>query len=228
MKTLILLTVLVTGCAPLPGPKGPACITYAPLRNIGNIGPVVTDIESHLPASHPYRDRDLVTWVHEGSHGIAGQLRNLYHCPGFYVLRDRAVLLQEPNTTLSAVAARVPASLRGRGYNLYLIQQQHYFQDQPTYILDEWVAYTNGSEARARLSLQARGETVESMMEFIPYALCLPMDPQLKAFVRWQIERAVRLGRVPDALQTSPDAESLRQSTRKCFGTNWTLRVLGF
>jgi hypothetical protein len=181
-----------------------------------------------------------VTWTHEGTHGIAAQLRNQYRQPGFYVQENRAVLMQEPVVTLAQVAAQVPTSLQGRGYNLYLIQQQAWFQEQPTYVFDEWTAYTNGSEARFRRRIVERGETVKSMMEFIPYALCVPkaarsQDAQMQGFVRWQIERAAALYRVSgvrtstlDRFRTAADAKALRQFTRQYLGADWTYQTLGF
>jgi len=210
----------------------PLLTNYPPLRNVGNLGPVVTDIESHLPAGHPYRDNDRITWTHEGSHGIAGQLRNKCRQSGFYLLGNRAVLMHEPATTLSAVAAAVPLSLRGQVYRLYLVEGQRYWQNQPTYVFDEWVAYANGSEARQQLGIRDRAETVEYTLEFIPYSLCVAkasrsQDPQMKAFIRWHIERCLTFGNV-NRLRTASDAEALRQFTRTYLGAEWTKKTLGF
>jgi hypothetical protein len=138
-----------------------------PIRDVGNLGPIVTDVESHLYAGHPYRDADRITWVHEGSHGVSSLLRNKWGCPAFYVLQNRAVLMPEPRTTLSAVAGRVPQSLRGEVYNLYLIQMQQWWNNQPSFVFDEWVAYTNGAEARRRLGIPDREETLRYASEFI-------------------------------------------------------------
>jgi hypothetical protein len=207
---------------------------------VSGLGPVVTDIESHLPTGHPYRDSDRVTWTHEGTHGIADRLRQHFRCPGFYALNNRAVLMQEPAGTLASVAAAVPASLRGGGYRLYLISQQSYFNGRPTYVFDEWMAYTNGSEARLELGISNRSETVRSMIEFVPYALCVPYatrchDPQMRLFIAWQIERALALrdkSKVActtlTTLRTAADAEPLRQFARQYFGPTWTNRILGF
>ena len=214
----------------------------APIRDVGDLGPVVTDIESHLPAGHPYRDADRITWTHEGTHGINSLLRNRYGCPAFYVLKNRAVLMQEPTTTLampwSAVAAKVPPSLRGEVYGLYLIQMQSYWNSQPTYVFDEWVAYTNGAEARQALGIRDRAETVRYMLEFCVYAACVPQaagsdDPQMRAFYKWQVERAVALYRASgvksnylDRLRTEPDAALLREYLRGYCGPQWAQRVL--
>jgi hypothetical protein len=217
----------------------PAVTDHRPIREVGDLGLVVTDIDSHLPAGHPYRDSDRITWTHEGTHGINSLLRNKYGCSGFYVLENRAVLIQEPATTLAAVAHLVPLSLRGEVYNLYLVQMRGYWNEQPTYVFDEWIAYTNGTEARQRLGIQDRAETVRYMLEFCVYATCVPQaagshDPQMRAFIVWQIERAMVLYRASGItsdyltrLRTAPDAESLRHYMRDYFGTAWTHRVLG-
>jgi len=227
MRSILICLFLTTAAL-----AEPQITSYPPLRNVGNLGPVVTDIESHLQAGHPYRDNDRITWTHEGSHGIAGQLRNKYRQPGFYLLGNQAVLMQEPRTTLSAVAASVPVSLRGQVYRLYLVEGQRYWQNQPTYVFDEWVAYANGSEARRQLGIRDRAETIEYTLEFIPYALCVAKasrssDSQMRAFIRWHIERCLKFGKV-DRLRTAPDAEALRQFTRTYLGAEWTKRTLGF
>lgn len=237
-RTLILATLICLALATCAFAE-PQWVQYPPLRNVGNLGPVVSDVESHLPAGHPYRDNDRITWSHEGTHGIAGQLRNKFRQPGFYLLDNRAVLLREPATTLSAVAATVPASLRGPVYRLYLIGGQQYWQGEPSYVFDEWVAYANGAQARRRLGIRDRAETVDYMLEFVPYAICVAKasrsaDPQTRAFIAWHIERCLAeangTGRrdTLDRFRTAPDAEALRQFTRVYLGTEWTRKHLGF
>jgi len=38
--------------------------------------PTLGDIESHMPAGHPYRDSRHVTWAHETTHGLNARIRN--------------------------------------------------------------------------------------------------------------------------------------------------------
>jgi len=102
------------------------------------------DIESRLPERHPYKDRDKMTWGHEGTHGINSRLRNgLQNYNAAYLLGSWAYFQNEPATTLSLVKQNVPANLRGGVFDLYLIEQQRYWNNQPLYILDEFSAYTN-------------------------------------------------------------------------------------
>jgi hypothetical protein len=98
-------------------------------------------------------------------------------------------------------------------------------------VFDEFVAYTNGAEARKRLGIQDREETCRYAVEFIVYSSCVPMasksnDPQMRAFLMWQIERVVKItGRRP--MMNFVDATALRQFMRVYYGATWTKKVLG-
>ncbi len=232
----ILVVLFLAGTA---GAAPPTWTPWPPLRTVSGLGPVVGDIESHLLPGHPYREADRIGWVHEGTHSIHSNLRARFSRPGFYVLNNRAILLQEPATTLAAVARIVPPSLRGEVYSLYLVSQQGYFNEQPSYIFDEWCAYTNGLEARYRLGIRDRQETGRYAVEFIAYAVCVPWatqlhDPQVRALLQWQTERVLTLCRASsiqpklDRLRMATDAKPLRDFTRAYFGPDWTRKTLGF
>jgi len=159
---------------------------------------------------------------------------------------NKAAIINEPNTTISAAARLVPQSLRGEVYNLYMVQQASSWGDTPLYVLDEAVAYTNGSAVRADLSIKNRGETVQYMLEFNVYSICVSQaskskDPQFKNFLRWHLERTMKLyhtnskiGDISGAksylakTRTNQDAEGFRSFTRRYFGKEWTKQVLGF
>ncbi len=255
MRYLLTLLIFLTGCgpewemqasppAPAPTPivtVEPAWTHYAPVRSVRDLGPVLTDVESHLPQGHPYANPgDIVNWVHEGTHGVNSDLRQAYHRAGFYVLNDKAVLIDNPALTLTAVAREIPASLRGFCYNLYFVQQLRDWNDTPTYPFDEWAAYTNGAESRLRRNIPDRNDTVQFCLEFIPYSICvakaahdagLPEDPQMKAFIRWQAERCIGLGneiKQPLPNMMAADAESFRDFCHLYFGARWTAQYLGF
>jgi disulfide oxidoreductase YuzD len=208
-----------------------------PIRHVTDLPPVLIDIESHLPAGHPYRDADRVTWTHEGTHGINSLLRQKHGQPAFYVLRNRAVLLREQPTTMAAIADAIPTPLRGDVYRLYLIEMQRYWNEQPTYILDEWVSYTNGAEARQALGIRDRTETVRYALEFSVYSAYVVGrgDPQIKAFYKWQSERVMNLyqrsgvrSAYLDVLRQSPEAGQLRDWLRRTYGRKWTKSIYRF
>lgn len=214
---------------------------YAPIRQVSGLEHIVADIESHLPSNHPYRDNDKITWVHEGTHGINSQLRGLYGKPAFYVLRDRAIVLQkEPQTTLSEVARGIPISLRGDVYVLYLINSQRWWNNEPEYLFDEFVAYTNGSEARRQLAISERSESVRYMLEFCVYSTSVQIhsrnkDESTRNFLKWNIERAMKIYKQSGIrstylvkLRTMPDAEILRNYMQVYYGPVWCKKVLGF
>ena len=249
-----------------------------PVRQVdSSIGPVLADIDSHMPAGHIYKDNDKITWGHETSHGVASRLRmngskffganNQIHWNGFfvplkcghqvfksnagtnsfYLLNNRAITLDEPNTTIQAVAKLVPRSLRGGVYSLYMVQQAQSWGDTPLYIFDEWIAYSNGSAVRSDMKIQKRGETVQFMLEFNVYALCMAKsikddDAKLKTFLKWHLHRTMNLwegnkesgGDLSGAesywekVKTSSDAEEFRSFARDYLGQDWAKQVLGF
>lgn len=172
------------------------------------LGKVLLDIESHMPAKHAYYSSDKVTWAHETTHGINSRLRNSIGKPlynAFYCLEDRGISIPEPSFKLSDVAAQVPRALVGGVYDLYLIRTgPQYWNSRPLYILDEWVAYTNGT--LAGLDLYQKGlwdagprlGTLKYMLEFSIYTLCLiathkdTPNQDLLDFIRWNQQRVLQ------------------------------------
>lgn len=242
----------------------PNWTSFAPLRQVKERGEVWSDIESHIQAGHVYRGDNPITSVHETTHGINSNLRQVYSRAGktvehegralfcslsginaFYVLQNRAAIILEPSTTVSAAAAAVPKSLQARTFNLYMVQQARSWNDTPLYVFDEWVAYTNGSACRVDLRMADRADTVESMFHFNVYAVCVAMvsrsdDPQVKGFIGWNLKRSMELydqnkslgGVEPAAnywekFKTASDAETLRQFIRVYLGPEWVQRTLG-
>lgn len=187
-------------------------------------GTALTDIANHLPRSYgnTYADSDLITYGHETTHGINSHARNNLNTTGrranaFYCMNHRVALVVEPNIRKSAVAEYVPASLRGSRFATYVTGQTAW-DDTPTYIWDEWVAYTNGSEvgidlARAGLWRYGWRDGVAGTLEFTVYALALGMavearDPtyfrdntQFRAFLAWNARRAMNLYRQGAAME---------------------------
>lgn len=231
------------------------------------LGKILSDIECHMPAGHIYKDKDKITWGHETSHGLASNIRMKFsrgygawqaccgkpvfksfaRINGFYLLNDRAVIINEPNTTIKEVARLVPNSLKGGVYNLYMVSQAGSWNDTPLYVFDEWIAYANGSAVRADLKIQSRAETVKYMLEFNVYAICVGWeskteDKQFKTFLKWHLKRSMELVKANresggdlsesdaywEKVKASPDAEEFRQFTRRYLGEQWTKHVLGF
>jgi hypothetical protein len=84
---------------------------------------------------------------HETTHDLNSKGRVAY--PGrncCYLMNGRSAVVREPKVSLSSVAREVPRQYRTDTYNLYMVQQARYWEDTPTYILDELSAYMNGME----------------------------------------------------------------------------------
>jgi len=182
-------------------------------------GTALTDIIRHLPTSYGTQydfPDDRITWGHEVTHGINSHLRNYLNVTGkkangFYLMKDRFTLVVEPAVLLANVGPLVPASLRGSRYQTYLVDQVSGWNDTPTYVFDEWVAYTNGSEVGVELATSGSWTTwrdgVAGTLEFTVYALALglaveTLDPtyfkgyaNFREFLAWNTERAMNLYR---------------------------------
>ena len=193
-------------------------------------GSVLTDIAQHLPDSYgsQYWDSDLMTAGHETTHGINSDVRNNHNdtgkkANGLYVTGDKAALIVEPSFRKSQVAEFIPSSLHGSRYDLYITGQTDW-DDTPTYVFDEWDAYTNG--AAVCLDLTHRGiykggwtDCVYGPLEFTVYSIAVAMAaekydpayfasyPQLKAFVAWNARRAMDLFREGQGLDSFKYAE---------------------
>jgi hypothetical protein len=175
----------------------------------------MTDVIRHLPSSYgnQYYDSDKVTYVHETTHGINAHLRNYFNNTGknanaFYVGNDQAAIVVEPAILKTDANPYVPQSLRESRYDTYLVGATDW-NDTPLYLFDEWVAYTNGTEAAVNLSDEGKWtdgwrDTFGSL-EFTVYAFALGMavqagDPsyfssysQFREFLKWNAERAMAL-----------------------------------
>lgn len=148
-----------------------------------SLGEVLGDIESRMPRGHIYQfPDDLITWAHETTHGLNSKIRNDNRPPGiktnaFYLLDGKGlVMIEPPGLRLSDVAPLIPRNLRGRIYQLYMIDQQRWWNNEPLYMWDEWVAYMNGTFTRTDLGIESRAETVEYMWEMAVYGSYVAMQ----------------------------------------------------
>lgn len=225
----------------------PTWIKYPPVKNPGNIKyKTLADIESHIDPKHggTYRDSDLTTWAHETTHGINSDIRMRYRgrINGFYCLEDRAIILKEPNFRLGLVRNYIPQSMsRSTLYQLYMVSQARSWDDTPTYIFDEWIAYTNGSVCYSELPKSNRFGSVKGMFEFNIYAIALCQalkthdpsydDKELKLFVMWNLKRTYQYRNgeekeVITSFKNSQDFENLRRFARSYFGEKFYNEVL--
>lgn len=167
------------------------------------LGAVLSDIESHMPEGHDYRFQGQpMTWSHETTHGLNGRLRMFFRGKGknyLYCLDSKCVEIAEPTCTLRDVAMSIPPSLRGPSYNLYMIQQGRYWNDTPSYVLDEWIAYTHGTMTGIAVDEDGWYYELLQANNFSVYAIAMAKavkerDPsydhtQLREFMAWNIQR---------------------------------------
>ena len=190
-------------------------------RSIPGAGTGLSDIDNHMDYSKvpaewngTYRSSDKINWAHETTHGIQGVLRNIVgyknNANCFYCLGNYVAIIREPRHITIATARRyVPSSLHRFAFDT---MTSTIWPENPLYVFDEWVAYTNGTFVRVELDSNPRlsrdrsiGGSVEGMISHTFYALSLTMavkandrenrydDKQLKAFTMWNTERTIKL-----------------------------------
>lgn len=149
---------------------------------------------------------DRVTYCHEATHMLNSRIRKAAggnRVNAFYVGGGMAVVLKEPGVQLRTVAGYVSPELRNSTYKLYFIEQAQHWNNEPLYVLDEWSAYCNGSQAARELGCDPHG-THERAIWFCHFADCVVKavrehDPDytqlqdLTEFVEWQKARAKKL-----------------------------------
>ena len=148
--------------------------------------------------------------AHETAHSIHFYLRKYTQrgkkVSGFYCLKGRGVIIEEPNIRKSQVNKFVPQNLRSYRYNLYLVGQWA-LDDTPLYIYDEWVAYVLGGMVSVEDIQKDRHQEgwtdgVSGCLEFSIYAVSLCMavkehDPQywesntqFRNFTIWMLHKS--------------------------------------
>jgi hypothetical protein len=187
--------------------RGPAPVRIPPAGH----PPVLSDVIARLPDPTYWRDQteptDLVTWTHEGSHGVCVRLPRVKGSHGIYLLNGLSVYLRHPRLTIGEAAATIPPNERGRIFNLYMVESRRDWDREPIYIVEEWVCYVHGTLARRQLGLDRREETESHALEMERYsrailALAKRKDPtyadadKFAAFIEWNADRFRRFQKV--------------------------------
>jgi hypothetical protein len=178
-------------------------------------GTVYGDIMSHSRGA-PFGDQHgRGTNAHETTHGINSEIRNANQrqgkkINGFYVLNGRGVVLEEPNIKMTNAVKFVPQNLRSYRWQLYMEKQIKDWNDTPTYICDEWVAYINGGACDVddvKKGKHKGGWTdgVSGCCDFSIYTIALAMAakaddpdywknyPQFRNFIIWEMRFAQKV-----------------------------------
>jgi len=159
----------------------------------GNFGDdVYGDVLSHC--KRPNRGDGRYTDTHETSHFISSELRQgKMGYNGFYILNSKGVLVKEPPTTIGEIAGYVPSNLRGMRYQLYLVDQRRYWDEQPLYIVEELNCYFLGGacaldDHKNGRSLE-RTDAVAGMFEFRIYSTAVAMCVKEKCPEYWDVNK---------------------------------------
>lgn len=206
---LLLFVISLASAPPTAAPIEPQWTQHPVQTPRSREGNFFADVMNHCKGA-PYAQGDRDTQTHETTHIINSELRITLlkgkTANGFYVGGNRAFLMGEPKMKLADLAPFVPQRLRGDRFGLYLVHQQQALNDSPSYILDEAVAYLNGSRihvAEAREDEKGKTNAVYSCAEFAVYATAFGMacekhDPgywksnlQVRLFLVWYIREAI-------------------------------------
>jgi hypothetical protein len=176
---------------------------------------IYSDVLSHSK-QEPHGDHDgRYTNVHETAHGIHNELRQKFKplfkksVNGFYCLNGKVAIVDDPNIKIRHVQKYIPEILRSSRYKLYLIDQLAYWDDTPTYLLDEWNCYVLGAECAVddfeRKKPLQKTNAVSGALEFSIYSVALAIaikehdplfwnnDIQFKAFIKYNLIRSERV-----------------------------------
>jgi hypothetical protein len=136
-----------------------------PIRQVGNMPcKALNDLESQIQAGHAYRDPNLVTWAHEVTHGINSRARMSLgaNYNAFYCLNTSVAIFRTPRFRKSQIAQFIPAEVQQtKTFKLYVTGQRAW-DDDPTYIFDEWVAHINAVIAYKELRKSGQVNMPES------------------------------------------------------------------
>lgn len=112
----------------------------------------LSDILRHCRGDRFGTDHGRATQAHETVHAINSHTRNYLFLKGrkrvntFYCGGGKAIVVENPSLRIRHVSKFVPRVLRGNRYELYFVEQLRYWDEVPTYLMDEWSAYIAGAE----------------------------------------------------------------------------------
>lgn len=200
-------------------------------------------------AASPYMQHGRPTSAHETVHDINSELREKKgDRNGFYLTSGKGYVTMEPRIKLSDIRSKVPQSIRGHRYNLYLNNSPGW-ESQPLYIIDEWSAYIAGAEVYledVKLGrLQEKTDQLYGPVEFSFYSLALCMvleekdpeffkNPQFQLFIQELLNQSLRIYEkrgehsftsgdlVVQSFRNAEDCKPMREFSKKYFKGVWT------
>lgn len=193
-----------------------------------------TDIRNRLILKNKYdKFTRLGTRIHEQCHGLNNLLTNNrrrlvknYNISGFYLLNDKEIYLNNPNTTMSRVAQKIPIILRGKFYRTYFQVYDRAWEKEPLYTVEEWVAYSNELESCDSIN-EIEESSILGAHEFAFYAISLleNADQDYIDFYKWNVERINRYSTIESdkhkLLLHHQDVKKFKDILVKTYGADW-------
>jgi len=164
-------------------------------RTVNDNNKVYSDVLSHSFESPLGNQYGRSTNTHETVHSINSEIKNShyksykYRINGFYYGRGQGVVVKEPRLTMRDVVKNIPENLRSYRFKTYFVSQLTSWNDTPTYIMDEWIAYIFGGESAVQDYLNSKAndgsDAVSGCLDFSIYTICLCITIQEKDPEYW-------------------------------------------
>ena len=167
-------------------------VTYYPVKTVTDYKEKSKYAEILSKTKRKVTGYSRSTNAHETTHMIHAELRMKSNASekhnSFYIVNTGAIDFPEPKIKKNDVAKYGPQVLRGGRYKTYITQAQ-VWNDQPLYLVDEWIAYLNGAEVAIEEVETGRYKgrrycEVPGVVEFSVYctALCMAIRDLDKAY----------------------------------------------
>jgi hypothetical protein len=227
-------------CAAAAFGQEPQFQLYNPPGAVNDQG-ILQDVTSRLSPTRRQQsyEADPIGWAHEGTHYLNVQLDDWVGPDGqgkeehaAYVGGGRFVVMRHPRVTLETVRTYVSPQLQV-AFDSALCGWRQY-NTEPLYLIDEWTAYANGSQACRELgadSSRMRGsdERAQWLGHFADalvaavraYDPGYPQLAELVAFVTWHRSRVAQLVGVAAIAQVGVVGQPAQQCRWQWDGGQW-------
>ena len=194
-------------------------LAYAAIMLLPSWGDIITTTDMSLQKNGGWGN------VHEKTHGVNSELRQRHGGDCFYVMWGRCAKFQKlSRPTISQVAPRV----RIRGGVAWYLTGSPDWNNQPLYLFDELVSYTNGTVDAWNNRRTDNNATLQFALEFQHYCATLvrmiPADyPDRQRVAKFWCWNALRLNLIAE--QSQVDGFLWRDMCPKLLSqmrTDWT------
>lgn len=165
------------------------------------------DIRNRLNPQHRFdKYSNLMLRFHESCHFINGTMTVTHHVKFnkrreqvFYGLNNKEFYIPQPPLTMRRIATLIPNKIRSTRFAPYLVNYHKSWENEPLYIIEEWICYSNEVEAcyevesiySKHINSSEYKDAIFSAAQFTLYAIPLleNAEPELIDFYKWNVER---------------------------------------